>query len=870
MLRCPTCAAEIPAASRFCSRCGAAVNQPTVDDAGPTCGSEPQPSSSKSGSEEGRFPSGAMFGERYRILGLLGRGGMGEVYRAFDLKLDQTVALKFLPAATARDPRLLERFRGEVRIARQVSHRNVCRVHDIGEAEGAAFISMEYVDGENLGSLLRQIGRMPPDKAIEIARKLCAGLAAAHEKGVLHRDLKPANIMLDSQGQVRIMDFGLAAAADAIAGGDIRSGTPAYMAPEQKEGREVTVRSDIYSLGLVLHEIVTGKKPGGSGPSLSKDVDPAMEKVIQRCLDPNPRNRFASALDIARALPGGDPLAEALAAGETPSPEMVAASEDTGALSVRATVACFAFVIVALIAAVYLKDQRSVLHWLPESHSPEVLQQKARDLAVRFGYTDPPQDDAFRFGIDNAYTAHAAENWTLEQYRSRLASGWPRLIGFLYRRSPRYLVPIRADGIVTGSDPPATVSGMVFIELDMQGRLNRFGAVPPQLEESAGASFDWTELFIAAGLDRSQFQSAEPQWIPLTSFDSRAAWTGTLDGAPPVVVRIEAAAWKGKPVDFRIVLPWTQPTRQQIVPTTVGERARQWALVAIVASVFFIAGLLAWRHYHSQRGDLSGSVRLAAFAAICTFLEWFFTTHHLPTTAEFGNMVDAIRSSAFWALLLGGLYLALEPYVRRRWPQSLISWTRLLAGGVRDPLVGAHALVGTALGIAVFLVVSTVIELKGGPPAFQDGTSMNTLEGFGTALGFGFGFLTVVIMVALAAFFFLFLLRAALRRDWLAAVTVVAFYLTLVFRGGGIVGTISAGVMGLIAVWGALRFGVLAVVVAGSVTTLLVSFPVTLDFSAWYAGPGFIALGAILALGVWSFRTALGGRKLLKEDLLES
>jgi serine/threonine-protein kinase len=200
--------------------------------------------------------------------------------------------------------------------------------------------------------LLRQIGRMPPDKAVEISRKLCAGLAAAHEKGVLHRDLKPANIMLDSQGQVRIMDFGLAAAADAIAGGDIRSGTPAYMAPEQKEGREVTVRSDIYSLGLVLYEIVTGKKSGGSGSSLSKDVDPAMEKVIQRCLDPNPRNRFASALDIARALPGGDPLAEALAAGETPSPEMVAASEDTGALSVRATAACFAFVVVALIAAV--------------------------------------------------------------------------------------------------------------------------------------------------------------------------------------------------------------------------------------------------------------------------------------------------------------------------------------------------------------------------------------------------------------------------------------------------------------------------------------------------------------------------------------
>ena len=126
---------------------------------------------------------------------------MGEVYRATDLKLGQPVALKFLPAAASWDERALARFRNEVRIARQVSHPNVCRVYDIGEIEGVQFLSMEYVDGEDLGSLLRRIGRLPADKALEIARKLCAGLAAAHDKGVLHRDLKPANIMLDGRGQ---------------------------------------------------------------------------------------------------------------------------------------------------------------------------------------------------------------------------------------------------------------------------------------------------------------------------------------------------------------------------------------------------------------------------------------------------------------------------------------------------------------------------------------------------------------------------------------------------------------------------------------------------------------------------------------------
>ncbi|MGH9810559.1 MAG: serine/threonine-protein kinase, partial [Terriglobia bacterium] len=218
------------------------------------------PSTASASSEDGRFPAGTLLSERYRLISMVGRGGMGEVYRASDLKLNQPVALKFLPPAVAAKPGLLERFHGEVRIARQVSHPNVCRVYDIGEAEGSAFISMEYVDGEDLGSLLRRIGRLPHDKAVEIGRKLCAGLAAAHAKGVLHRDLKPANIMIDGRGQVLIMDFGLAALADQVAGAEVRNGTPAYMAPEQLAGKEVSERSDIYALGLVLYEVFTGQR----------------------------------------------------------------------------------------------------------------------------------------------------------------------------------------------------------------------------------------------------------------------------------------------------------------------------------------------------------------------------------------------------------------------------------------------------------------------------------------------------------------------------------------------------------------------------------------------------------------------------------
>ncbi|HEX5883472.1 MAG TPA: serine/threonine-protein kinase, partial [Pyrinomonadaceae bacterium] len=199
--------------------------------------------------DDARFIPGDVLADRYRIVGLLGRGGMGEVYRADDLKLKQSVALKFLPQSLTANAAALARFYREVSVARQISHRHVCRVYDIAEYEGQHFISMEFVRGEELSSLLKRIGRLPQDKAVDVARQLCAGLAAVHERGVLHRDLKPANIMLDEHGEVRITDFGIASLE--MDQREAMSGTPAYMSPEQLEGQELTAKSDIFSLGLV-------------------------------------------------------------------------------------------------------------------------------------------------------------------------------------------------------------------------------------------------------------------------------------------------------------------------------------------------------------------------------------------------------------------------------------------------------------------------------------------------------------------------------------------------------------------------------------------------------------------------------------------
>jgi len=277
----------------------------TPDEAAPSAASPARPMSLSDSGQHGRFLPGTLLARRYRIVGLLGRGGMGEVYRADDLKLGQQVALKFLSRSLMQDDAHVARLLDEVRMARKVSHPNVCRVWDIGEADGNQYVSMEYVDGENLASLLRRIGRLPRDKAVEIARQLCAALAAAHDEGVLHRDIKPANIMLDGRGRVKLTDFGLAAVAQ------VHAGTPIYMAPEQLAGEAVSVQSDLYALGLVLHELFTGKRVFDADDldelkrqherSISEsltsisELDPTIERIIERCLQADPRRRPASA-----------------------------------------------------------------------------------------------------------------------------------------------------------------------------------------------------------------------------------------------------------------------------------------------------------------------------------------------------------------------------------------------------------------------------------------------------------------------------------------------------------------------------------------------------------------------------------------------
>ncbi len=569
----------------------------------------------------GRFVPGQIIADRYRIVALAGKGGMGEVYRAEDLKLGQIVAIKFLPDSLSQDAAALARFHAEVRIARTVSHPNVCRMFDIGDMDGITFLTMEYVDGEDLSSLVRRIGRLSTDKAAEIARQMCAGLAAAHDKGVIHRDLKPANIMLDGAGKVRITDFGLAGIAASIQGAEVRAGTPAYMAPEQLAGTEVTVKSDIYSLGLILYEIVTGKRAfdATSLPELMRmreesrvpnpstmvrDIDPLFERVILRCLASDPVLRPASALQVSAALPGGDPLAAALAAGETPSPQMVAAAGENDGIAPRVALTFLAAILAGTLLLLYFGIKEDALERVHPSKSPEVLSNRASELIAKIGYPGKPVDRDWGFGYNSDFIKYASTNDKPHADWSKLPYQRPELLSFWYRQSRKNLIADNfwgtgIPGVVTFDDPPLITSGMVDVWTDDEGRLGWFQAIPDEKEETpkggavANAEIkkpDWSVLFAAAEIDPAALTSAPSTWNSLAASDYREAWDGKWPGSDRPL-HVEAASLRGKPVYFALSGPWTSASRMP-PPEKTGNEKFKSGLNLIIANVLVLGGML--------------------------------------------------------------------------------------------------------------------------------------------------------------------------------------------------------------------------------------------------------------------------------------
>lgn len=843
-----------------------------------------------------KLVAGTILASRYRIVAMLGKGGMGEVYKAEDIKLDQMVALKFLPAKLEKDRAALQRFIGEVRTARQVSHANVCRVFDIVEIENRHFISMEYVDGDDLSSLLRRVGRLPSERAVEISRQLCAGLHAIHDAGILHRDFKPANIIIDSRGKARITDFGIAGFAADVSKDNLRVGTPAYMSPEQITGKNISAKSDIYALGLVLYEIFTGKQAftSDSLPDLIrkhrdetptnpsefvKGIDPLVEKVIFQCLEKNPGERPPSALHVAMALPGGNPLQVALEAGETPSPEMVAAAPKKGALKPPLALALLAAFVIAFVGIAMINQSIKIYNLIPLEKSSDVLAERAKSILEKFGYANTATDSIQQFEENPDFLNHVGQNReNFPEPQKMLGFGQPLEIYFLYRQSPRYFEP-KESGNVTEFEPPLTIANMANVKLDARGRLIEFVFVPPEKAEGAKQTeTDWNALFSEAGLEISKFKESASEQTPPVFADERRAWQGFLADLPEIPIRIEAAAFNGKPVYFRVVAPWDKPNGETGISASVYFKIGVAGIISIYCLVIIGSIFLARRNLKVRRGDLQGALKVSAFLFFLHFAGQIIYADHVPTVSgELSIIYQTFGSSLISALFVGVIYIALEPFVRRHWSELLISWNRLLMGDFRDPLIGRDILAGGLLGIGhtygIVLGLIVIANFKGTDGAINVVYQPEAMNGFSGIIYIVTKSLAGAVSSGFILLFILLGMYLVLKRKSLSVF--LLFFLifslqTLIFAFTQHWGFIFGAAFNAFCFALALsRFGLLGIISFWMCFFISYQFPITFNTASLFFPSTIIAFALAFGLAFYAFYISIAGQKIFNTDFLK-
>ena len=887
MTRCPTCSADLHAAGAECPACGVGTVTGTPDTRtyAPldhaallltlTRGlSTPPPPGTGF-----RFAPGAVLATRYRIVAPLGKGGMGEVYRADDLTLGQSVALKFLPEHVAANPVSLERFRKEVAAARQVAHPHVCRVFDIGEAGGQVFLSMEFIPGDDLAGVLRKVGRLSSGLAIDLARQVAAGLQAVHEEGLVHRDLKPANVMVDGKGRVRLTDFGLAATADSIGGADAFSGTPAYQAPEQLGGGTITERTDVYALGLLAYELLTGRRPFDAtdrkhlieqqkttpaGPStFDSAIPPEVDRIVLKCLAPDPKDRPASANEVWRTLPGDAALNAALAAGVTPTAEAVADAGGEGRLKRRTAVLLAVATLLCTVIVALLHKHTHLLAQTPNL-SPAELRAKAAAVVAEFDPTPGPYT-AYSHNLDTGFGPWQLQNDRGMNRMDGVAAGRPLELYYWYRVSDDPLFPrtnVSSHSFIEPHDPPFGLPGSSLVRVDLTGRLLSLHRVP-RGERSALPTGPpaWGRLFALAGLDPTSFRPVEPTHTWTIPHDQRYAWAGMFPERPDLPLTVEAATDRGEVVAFRLVGPWTNTEADG---DDIGKAARSeyyYLFHALIFALFLTIGIvLAILNVWAGRADIRGAGLLALFGGSIYLVDLTLWMAFSPTPpGAWWWMTETLMKVLYSLLWQTFTYLAVEPFVRRRWPLHLVGSTRLLAGRWRDPLVGRDVLTGSVVGAAFAVVFMTTLAI----PAWVGLSPESPWIGAGlanpfTSLTSG---LLHGVLPGLALTYITFLVSRVVRTGWLWVPVLVGLLMVITHFARVHQWLYSAPVFlcCIALAWLFLRRGLLAFSAAYTVAVWLVGGLLTFDFTTPYWPRPVAHLSAIVLLVGYGLVVSAGG-----------
>jgi serine/threonine-protein kinase len=803
-----------------------------------------------------RYEPGTHIAERYRLERRIGVGGMGELYLAHDTLLDQSVALKFPALALTGDARAVALLLDEARSARAVVHPGVCRMFDAGLHEGQPFLTMEYVEGENLSERLCRTGPLAGAELRRLALELADALAAIHACGWLHRDLKPANVMLDAAGRVRLTDFGVAARLGAVG---LLAGTPGYLAPELFLGAPASVSSDIHGWALVLHEAATGQRFSTHAPSaLPRDLDPVLERLLVAGLAPAPAARPASAGLLVQVLGTSDPLEAVLLLGERPSPKVIAASQARGLLGRRAALGLGALALMLLAAQALVQPRVFSLERAGLARAPDDAAREARRLVERV--LPGRSVGAHAWGYDQL-TAEPVPG--LHYARGLLDT--PGGTFFWYRESSTELVNTNALDLVTRGarvdlmSPPPSEWGSVAVATTCDGRLFFFQHTPAPDPTTARASpVDWSSFYAAAGLDPGAL-TPSPTRLPLVSAaDRRDSYTLQLDGRE---TRLETGSLGGVPTLFSL----TQVAQPQDGDVERVARARLAFDYVYLAAPLLFVGLLvpAWINLRAGLADPWGAFRLALFTFITAYDAFLLSARHRASGADEAMfLVLGLAGPLLRALGLWGLYMGTEPWVQRFWPRCLVSWSRLLAGRLFDPLVGSHVLIGLIVGMAFALA-----ELAhGATAAWVLGSALpvaarlpQALPGMRDALATLCGLPNEACVLALLFLALLGLARLVLRSTLLALVaagTLFAFETLLTAR------VPYAALLWLVlpqVVLGAvilLRYGLLPYATALATLECLRQFPMGFTRGSWHLGVSLLGVVILVAVALVALAVA--------------